>query len=71
LTEEIQTAFQAVIRVVNYVKNSPVRGRSFATLCDDMEAEQTVLLYRCEADWLCRDKVTHREFELGGEIVIF
>jgi hypothetical protein len=34
--------FGAVIRVVNYVKNSPLGGRHFAKLCDDMEAEQTI-----------------------------
>jgi len=27
MTEELKTVFKAVIRDVNYVKNSPLRGR--------------------------------------------
>jgi hypothetical protein len=38
LSEELQTVFQAFIRVVNYIKNSPLRGRHFAKSCDDVEA---------------------------------
>jgi len=47
VSEELQTAFEALIRVVNYVKNSPLRGTLFATLYEDMEAEHTALLYCC------------------------
>jgi hypothetical protein len=45
MSEKVDTAFQAIIRVVNYVKNSPLRGKPFGKLCDDMEAEHTALLY--------------------------
>jgi hypothetical protein len=45
--EELQTVFQSVIRVVNYVKNSPLR-EIICKLCEDMEAEHTVPLYYCE-----------------------
>jgi hypothetical protein len=27
MSEELQTVFQVVIRVANYIKNSPLRGR--------------------------------------------
>jgi hypothetical protein len=40
VNEELQTVFKAVITVVNCV----LRGRLFAKLCDDMEAERTALL---------------------------
>jgi hypothetical protein len=45
IIEELQTVFQAVIRVVNYIKNSPLSGKVFVKLCDDMAAEHTALLY--------------------------
>jgi hypothetical protein len=50
IKEVLQTAFQDVIRVINYVKNSPLKGRHFAKLWDDMEAEHTVHLqvHYCE-----------------------
>jgi hypothetical protein len=67
----LQTVFQAVIRAVNYVKNSPLRGRPSAKLCDDMEAKHTALLCYCDTRWLSRAKVLHRVFELKEEIAIF
>jgi hypothetical protein len=60
LNEELQTVFVAVIRIVNYVKNSPLKGRHFAKLCDDMEAEHIVLLYYYETHWLFHAKEFHR-----------
>jgi len=36
ISEELQTVFQAVITVVNYVKNGQLRGRLFAKLCYDV-----------------------------------
>jgi len=61
---------QAVIRVVIYVKNSPLRGRLFPKLRDDMEAEHTALLHCWETQWLSCAKVLHRVFELIEEIAI-
>jgi hypothetical protein len=56
--------------VVTYVRNSPLRGRLFAELCDVMEAEHTVLLYYCVIHWLSCAKVLHRVFELIKETTI-
>jgi len=61
MSEELRTIFEAVVGVVNYVKNSPLRGRLFANLCDGMEAEHTVLLYYCETRWLSRVKWLEEE----------
>jgi len=43
MSEELQTIFQVIIRAVCCVGSSPLRGRLFAKLCDDMEAERTIL----------------------------
>jgi hypothetical protein len=39
MSMELQTVFHAIIRVVNYIKNSPLRGRHFAKLCDGASFE--------------------------------
>jgi hypothetical protein len=41
MNEELQIVFEAVIRVVNYVKNSSLRGRLIVLLGDNMEAEHS------------------------------
>jgi hypothetical protein len=64
MSEELQTVFQAVITFINYVKNGPLRGRLYAKLCDDMEAEYTALLYYCGTRWLFCAKVLHSVLEL-------
>jgi hypothetical protein len=70
MNEELQTVYQAV-RVVNCVKNRPLRGRLFIVLFDDLEAENTVLLCCCEAHQLSCSKGLHSIFELKEEIAIF
>jgi hypothetical protein len=59
MNEELQTVFQVVIGVVNYVENCPLRGRPLAKLCDDMKAGHMTLLYCFETRWLCRAEVLH------------
>jgi hypothetical protein len=48
MSEELQTVFEAVNTLVNCVKKCPLRGKQFANLCDDVEAEPTALLRYCE-----------------------
>jgi hypothetical protein len=48
-----------------------MRGRLFAKLCDNAEAEHITHLYYCETCWFSHAKVLHREFQLKEEIVIF
>ncbi|XP_026482786.1 zinc finger BED domain-containing protein 5-like [Ctenocephalides felis] len=47
--EELLEVFEIIIKVVNFIKNSPLRERLFGTLCDDMGSEYKALLYYCEA----------------------
>jgi len=71
MRERSHRLFQAVIRIANYVKNSPLRGRYFVHFCDDVEEEHTALLYCCEILWLSRAKVPRRIFELKEEVAPF
>lgn len=71
MSEELNNIFKKVTKVINYIKNSPLKVRLFAKLCENMEANYTSLLYYCEVRWLSRAKVIQRVFELKEEIAIF
>jgi hypothetical protein len=71
MSEELQTVFHAVIRIVNCVKMSPLKGRLFGKLRDDMEAEHTAPLHHCDTRSVFRAKAFHRVFEVKEEIAIF
>ena len=42
LPESLGITMNQVIRIVNYIKSSPLRSRLFATLCEAMESD-----YKC------------------------
>lgn len=48
LPEDLQNALQIAIDVVNFVKTSALRTRILETLCLDLNADQTKLLFHTE-----------------------
>ncbi|XP_015906681.3 SCAN domain-containing protein 3-like [Parasteatoda tepidariorum] len=64
ISEELNNLFAKVTKVINYIKNSPLKARLFAKLCEDMRANYTSLLYYCEVRWLSRAKMIQRILEL-------
>ena len=71
ICEELNNVFTNVTKVINYIKNSPLKVRLFAKLCEDMGANYSSLLYYCEVRWLSRAKVIQRVLQLKDEIAIF
>lgn len=71
MSEELYSVFNIVIKIINYIKNSPLRARMFAKLCKDMDSNFTSLLYYCEIRWLSRAIVIQRVYALKDEIIIF
>ncbi|XP_066982653.1 zinc finger BED domain-containing protein 5-like [Macrobrachium rosenbergii] len=71
MNEELGHLLKDVVRVVNYIKNSPLKGRLFAKLCKDFGAEHTALLYYYESHCLSRGKVLQRVYELRNEMSTF
>ena len=71
ICEKLNNVFTNVTKVINYIKNSPLKVRLFAKLCEDMGANYSSLLYYCEVRWLSRAKVIQRVLQLKDEIAIF
>ena len=71
ISEELNNVFTKATKIITYMKNSPLKVRLFAKLCEDMTANYTSLLYYCEVRWVSRAKVIQTVLELKEEIAIF
>ncbi|KAL7377055.1 hypothetical protein ABVT39_020828 [Epinephelus coioides] len=71
MSPELNDVLTDVIRVVNFIKTRPLKARLFSTLCDEMVASHSAVLFHSEARWLSQGKVLSRVFELREEIRVF
>ena len=71
MSPELNDVLTDVIRVVNFIKTRPLKARLFFTLCDEMGATHSVVLFHSEARWLSRGKVLSQVFELRGNSGVF
>jgi len=69
MSNKLQTVFQAVIKVVNYAKISPLRGRHFTNLCWYGGRTHGSPHY-CETSWLFCAKALRWVFEMKEERAI-
>ena len=56
---------------MNFIKARSLKARLFQRFCDKLGAEQSNLLFYCNARWLSKGKVLLRVYELRNEIFIF
>ena len=68
---ELETTFNEIIKVVNYIKARPLNSRVFKVLCEEMGSEHKQLLLHSEVRWLSRGRVLSRIFELRDEVELF
>lgn len=68
LDNDLQTVFDDIIKMVNFIKRKPVQSRIFKKLCENMDKSHINLLLHTEIRWLSRGKVFNRVFELKDEI---
>lgn len=68
LSGELHDILKIVIKVVNFIKTSPMKKRFFAKLCDDIGAEQSCLLFYSSSQWLSLGNSLLRLYELRNEI---
>lgn len=71
LPNELSSVLSQVIKLVNHVKGSALNSRLFKLLCEDFEAEHSVLLFHTHVRWLSRGNVTKRVYELRNELLQF
>ena len=71
LGSELKAVLDVVVKMVNYIKNKPLKSRLFAKLCQEMGANYVNLLFHTEARWLSRGKVLSRVYELKDELLSF
>ena len=59
------------IRVVDFVKTSSVKLRLFTSLCKNVDADHETLLFRTAVQWLSKDNMPARVYELRKEMELF
>jgi hypothetical protein len=67
---KFQEILDETIKMVNYIKNSPLQPRLFSALCSAMEAAYTQLLHM-EVRWLSQGWVLSRFYEVREELATF
>ena len=71
IPKRLHEHMSVVIKVVSYVKSSPLNTRLFSKLCKDMNADHTALLYQTQVRWLSKGNVLSRIFEQREEVKLF
>ena len=60
-----------VVKIVNYIKGSPLNSRLFTLLCNDTQANYKQLLFHFSVRWLWKGKVLSRVYQLKNELAMF
>lgn len=71
MPQNLKTAFDEVVKVVNFIKTRALNSRIFSILCEEMGNDHKHLLLHAEVRWLSRGKVLARLFKLHDEIRMF
>jgi hypothetical protein len=71
LPSDLREILNLTIKVVSYVKNSALSSRLFALLCEDLRADDKVLLFHTEVRWLSKGNMLGRIYELMKAVALF
>ena len=68
---DLKIVLDQVIKMVNFIRQRPLKSRIFAKLCKSMDSAHISLLYYTEVRWLSRGNVLSRVYELKEEMLLF
>jgi hypothetical protein len=71
LSSAMNKTLSIAIRVVNFVKTTPVKSRLFARLCKDMDSDHETLLFHTSVRWLSKGNMLARVYEMREEVKLF
>ncbi|KAJ8039477.1 SCAN domain-containing protein 3 [Holothuria leucospilota] len=70
LSNELANIMDITVKVINLLRKNALKSRLFANLCNENEAEHT-LLYFAAVRWLSRGRALERVFDLREEVHTF
>ena len=71
LGTELKSTLDMGVKMVNYIKMSPLKRRLFTKLLTDMEAQHSTFIQHTEIRWRSRRKVLSRFYDLREELLAF
>ncbi|XP_008181375.1 protein FAM200A-like [Acyrthosiphon pisum] len=71
LVGDLREVLDQVVKVINFIKSSSLKSRSFEKNCDSMDSDNSKLLFHSAIRWLSRGRVLSRFYDLSEEIIVF
>ncbi|CAG9790709.1 unnamed protein product [Diatraea saccharalis] len=71
LPQSLCQILNSAIKIINYIKSSALNSRLFTLLCEDLDSDHKVLLFRTEVRWLSKGNMLARLYELREEVILF
>ena len=68
---DLKKVLDQVIKMVNFIRQTPLKSRIFAKLCQSMDSAHISLMYYTEVRWVLRGNVLSRVYELREEMLLF
>ncbi len=69
--DDLKGVLETAVKMVNYIKQRPLKSRIFTKICESMESAHLCLILHTEVRWLSRGRVLSRFYELKDELLIF
>lgn len=71
IPQNLLEVLKNAVKVVNFIKGSPLNNQLLETFCSEIGANRTHLLYHTKVRWLSHGKILSRVYELRNEIHLF
>ena len=71
LLDELKEVLDTAVKLVNFIKTSPLKSRLFEILCKEMGEDYKDLLLHTKVRWLSRGRVLLPIYELKEQIMLF